>query len=135
MSKQTAVDYLVKELSAILGRLETNTMQDLLMADAINKAKQMEKEQLISFGYTQIQYKKMSKILIPQGADCFCTNYGKLNYHVAIEKDDEFKEFCSRNNIGYHDGARKDIIKSAGHIFTENKDVFENFPSKVELMS
>jgi hypothetical protein len=56
MSKQTAVDYLVKELSAILGPLETKPMQDLLMVDAINKAKQMEKEQLISFGYTQIQY-------------------------------------------------------------------------------
>ena len=56
MSKQTAVDYLVKELSAILGPLEMKPMQDLLMVDAINKAKQMEKEQLISFVYTQIQY-------------------------------------------------------------------------------
>ena len=45
--KQTAVDYLVKELSAILGPLETKPMQDLLMVDAINKAKQMEKEQNI----------------------------------------------------------------------------------------
>lgn len=49
MSKQTAVDYLVKELSSILGPLETKPMQDLLMVDAINKAKQMEKEQLIAF--------------------------------------------------------------------------------------
>jgi hypothetical protein len=44
--KQTAVDYLVKELSAILGPLETKPMQDLLMVDAINKAKQMEKQQI-----------------------------------------------------------------------------------------
>ena len=39
--KQTAVEYLVKELSAILG------LRDLLMVDAINKAKQIEKQQII----------------------------------------------------------------------------------------
>jgi hypothetical protein len=44
--KETAVDYLVKELSAILGALKTTAMQDLLIVDAINKAKQMEKEQI-----------------------------------------------------------------------------------------
>ncbi|MFN9114833.1 MAG: hypothetical protein ACK5XN_32640 [Bacteroidota bacterium] len=49
--KQTAVDYLVKELSAILGPLETKPMQDLLMVDAINKAKQMEKEQIMDAWY------------------------------------------------------------------------------------
>lgn len=56
MSKQSAVEYLVKEFSEILGKIKTEPMQDLLMVDAINKAKQLEKEQLISFGYTQIQY-------------------------------------------------------------------------------
>jgi hypothetical protein len=45
--KQRAVDYLVKELSAILGHLETKPIQDLLMVDAINKAKQIEKQQII----------------------------------------------------------------------------------------
>jgi len=56
MSKQTAVEYLVKELSEILGKIQTQPMQDLLMIDAINKAKQLEKEQLIGFGYSQINY-------------------------------------------------------------------------------
>ena len=46
-TKQTAVEYLVKEISAILGPLETKPIQDLLMVDAIKKAKQMEKEQII----------------------------------------------------------------------------------------
>ena len=45
--EQTAVDYLLKEISVILGPLETKPMQDLLMVDAINKAKEMEKQQLI----------------------------------------------------------------------------------------
>jgi len=45
---QTAVEWLVKKLSEILGPLETKPMQDLLMVDAINKAKQMEKQQIIN---------------------------------------------------------------------------------------
>ena len=53
--KQTAVDYLVKELSAILGHLETKPMQDLLMVDAINKAKQIEEEQIIDAMCQQLQ--------------------------------------------------------------------------------
>jgi hypothetical protein len=45
--KQTAVDYLLKEISAILGPLETKPIRDLFIVDAINKAKQMEKQQII----------------------------------------------------------------------------------------
>lgn len=52
MTNKTAVEYLVKEISAILGPLETKPIQDLLMVDAIKKAKQMEKEQII----TAIEY-------------------------------------------------------------------------------
>ena len=44
--KKTAVDYLIKEFSDILGKLETKPMQDLLLVDAINKAKSMEIEQI-----------------------------------------------------------------------------------------
>jgi len=44
--KKTAVDYLIKEFSDILGKLETKPMQDLLLVDAINKAKTMEIEQI-----------------------------------------------------------------------------------------
>ena len=44
---KTAVEYLVKELSEILGRLKTEAMQDLLLVDAINKAKEMEKQQIV----------------------------------------------------------------------------------------
>ena len=53
--KQTAVDYLVKELSAILDPLETTPMQDLLMVDAINKAKQIEEEQIMDTMCQQLQ--------------------------------------------------------------------------------
>jgi hypothetical protein len=45
MSKQTAVDFLIEEFSAIFGKVNFTAMQGLLMKDAIEKAKEMEKEQ------------------------------------------------------------------------------------------
>jgi hypothetical protein len=49
--KQTAVNFLIKEFSDILGPLVTKPMQDLLMMDAMKRAKEMEKEQIIdAFG-------------------------------------------------------------------------------------
>ena len=47
MSKQTAVNFLIKEFSDILGPLETKPMQDLLLMDAMKQAKEMEKQQII----------------------------------------------------------------------------------------
>lgn len=76
-----------------------------------------------------------NKIIIPKTADCFCSNHGELNYHVSIKNKDDFENFCSDNNIGYHDGARKDIVKSSRHIFTLNKDVFENFQNDAETIN
>ena len=46
MKQKTAVNYLVKELSDIFGKLQTTPMQDLLIVDAINKAKELEKKQI-----------------------------------------------------------------------------------------
>lgn len=48
MSKQTAVEFLIKEFSDIIGPLDTKPMQDLLMMDAMKRAKAMEKEQIIN---------------------------------------------------------------------------------------
>jgi hypothetical protein len=47
MSK-TAVNYLIDELSQILGPIQTTPMQDLLMVDAITKAKAIEKQQIMN---------------------------------------------------------------------------------------
>jgi hypothetical protein len=47
MSKQTSVDFLIEEFSAILGKVNFTAMQGLLMKDAVEKAKEMEKEQII----------------------------------------------------------------------------------------
>jgi hypothetical protein len=44
--KQTAVEWLIKEFSAILGPIKTEPMQDMLLGDAFKKAKAMEKEQI-----------------------------------------------------------------------------------------
>jgi hypothetical protein len=45
MKKETAVDFLVKEVSAILGPINTEPIQDMLLVAAIEKAKEMEIEQ------------------------------------------------------------------------------------------
>jgi hypothetical protein len=47
--KQTAVEWLVEELSDVLGPMDTNSIRDLLLMDAINRAKEMEKEQMIDW--------------------------------------------------------------------------------------
>lgn len=44
--QQTAVDYLIKEFSTILGPMQTQGMQDMFLVDAIIKAKEMFKEQV-----------------------------------------------------------------------------------------
>jgi len=47
MSKQTAVDFLIEEFNAILGKVNFTAMQGLLIKDAVEKAKEMEKEQIM----------------------------------------------------------------------------------------
>jgi hypothetical protein len=47
MSKQTSVDFLIEEFSAIFGKVNFTAMQGLLMKDAVEKAKEMEKEQIM----------------------------------------------------------------------------------------
>jgi hypothetical protein len=47
MSKQTSVDFLIEEFSAILGKVNFTAMQGLLMKDAVEKAKEMEKQMTI----------------------------------------------------------------------------------------
>ena len=67
---KTAVQYLVKEFSDILGKLETKPMQDLLLVDAIQKAKEMEKKQIIN-AYDQ-------------------DLYGGINGHCKFENGNEY---------------------------------------------
>ena len=51
MKKQTAVEWLLEEFSAIIGRVSFTVTQDLFIRDAVIKAKEMEKEQIIdAFG-------------------------------------------------------------------------------------
>lgn len=75
----------------------------------------------------------MKKIRIPENIRCFSTSYGP-NYHVQFSDEKRFEVFCDDNNIGYGSNARKDVIKSDLHVFTSNKDVFENFPEKFEQL-
>jgi hypothetical protein len=43
---KTAVEFLVKEFSDMLGPLDIKPMQELLLVDAIKRAKEMEKEHI-----------------------------------------------------------------------------------------
>ena len=45
--EETAVEFLIKEFSEILGKIKTQPMEDLLLVDAIDRAKGMEKEQIV----------------------------------------------------------------------------------------
>jgi hypothetical protein len=47
--EQTSIEYLIKEFSEILGPIETKPMQDLLLMDAMKKAKAMHKEETCQF--------------------------------------------------------------------------------------
>jgi hypothetical protein len=47
MSKQTSVDFLIEEFSAILRKVNFTSMQGLLMKDAVEKAKEMERDQIM----------------------------------------------------------------------------------------
>lgn len=44
---QTAIDFLLHEISQILGVVHTDAFQNLLMIDAYNQAKAIEKEQIM----------------------------------------------------------------------------------------
>jgi len=44
----TAVEYLIKEFSNVLGKIQTKSLKDsILLIDAIEQAKEMEKQQII----------------------------------------------------------------------------------------
>jgi hypothetical protein len=47
MSKQTSVDFLIEEFSAIFGKVNFTAMQGLLLKDAVERAKEMEKKQIM----------------------------------------------------------------------------------------
>jgi hypothetical protein len=47
MSKQTSVDFLIEEFSAILGKVNFTSMQGLLMKDAVEKAREMNEGQIM----------------------------------------------------------------------------------------
>jgi hypothetical protein len=47
MSKQTSVDFLIKEFSAIFEKVNFTAMQGLLMKDAVEKAREMHEAEVM----------------------------------------------------------------------------------------
>jgi hypothetical protein len=46
MSKQTSVDFLIEEFSAIFGKVNFTAMQGLLMKDAVERAREMHEVEI-----------------------------------------------------------------------------------------
>ena len=76
--KQTAVEYLLQEFSEIIGRVNFTLTQDLFIRDAIIKAKEMEKEQIIK------AYDESNKLLCLK-----CTDFitGIKYYNETFKKE------------------------------------------------
>lgn len=71
MEKQiSAVDFLVKEFSDILGAIETNSMQNLLMVDGVKQAKELFELQI---------------------GKAFCAGYEYCQDRHIEEQDDDFE--------------------------------------------
>jgi hypothetical protein len=63
--KQTAVEFLVKEISDILGVIKIEPIKDLLLVDAINKAKEMEEQNTIEI--LERYHNSLFNILLKEG--------------------------------------------------------------------
>jgi hypothetical protein len=70
----TAVEFMVKEISEILGPLKTEGMTDLLLLDAYKQAKEMEKEQK---GYSEEDVREMLFMALYEPQEECCTTHTK----------------------------------------------------------
>jgi hypothetical protein len=80
MSKQTSVDFLIEEFSAIFGKVNFTAMQGLLIKDAVEKAKEMEKEQMWDY---------IKKI--------YCIGHKSLEFH-RLEFEQYYNETYKNQN-------------------------------------
>jgi hypothetical protein len=74
MKKQTSIDFLIEEFSAILGKVNFTAMQGLLLKDAVERAKEMERQQIIE-AHGAKQYHKTVK--------------GEQYYNETYKKEDK----------------------------------------------
>jgi hypothetical protein len=95
MENKTSVDFLIKELSEILGPLKTEPMQDLLMIDAINKAKEMHKEEIVD-SYIMGSYDMAAKEFRPE-------QYYEEVYEGASDNEDDLSDWDVTLNDGLTD--------------------------------
>lgn len=54
--KVSSIEWLIKEISSILGPIETKPMQDILLMDAMKQAKQMHKDEIKNAWASDRQY-------------------------------------------------------------------------------
>ena len=77
--KQTAVEYLIKEFSNILGKIQTEPLQDLFLIDAMEKAKEMEKQQIIDAYGVKVKHS------IEQGTTVYTQTFGEQYYNEQFK--------------------------------------------------
>lgn len=68
----TAVEYLINELSDIIGPIEATLSGELLLAGAIKRAKEMEKEQ---GGYSKEDVREMLFMALNEPKETCCTTH------------------------------------------------------------
>ena len=68
----TAVEYFINELSDIIGPIEATLSGELLLAGAIKRAKEMEKEQK---GYSKEDVREMLFMALNEPKETCCTTH------------------------------------------------------------
>ena len=68
----TAVEYLINELSDIIGPIEATLSGELLLAGAIKRAKEMEEEQK---GYSKEDVREMLFMALNEPKETCCTTH------------------------------------------------------------
>jgi hypothetical protein len=113
-----SIDYLIKEFSAILGVLKTEPMQDLLLVDAMAKAKEMHYKELMDSMQRgmELQDKENNRIgfrerngLLPQQKE---TLYTEEQVREAIELARETRWIPNCGNQYPYNHTCDEIIQS-----------------------
>ncbi len=100
MSKQTSVDFLIEEFSAIFGKVNFTAMQGLLLKDAVEKAKEMEKK----FGdFANRTAKKFGLAAIAAGAFAAKIGYDAVKAAMEDQKSQTLLANSLRNTVSATD--------------------------------
>jgi hypothetical protein len=73
---KNSIEYLINEVSEILGNTHLNSMQYLLLADALKRAREMHKEEIIN-SYRKARYNEEAFINSNEAEDYYNQTYNQ----------------------------------------------------------